>query len=185
MIEIVFHGRGGQGSVIASEILSRAFFYEGKHVQSFPSFGVERRGAPVMAFLRCDDHPIIIRSQIYKPDHILVLDRNLLELPHVHSSLKTGGWMVVNAFDNQELERFCPDYRVALLDADSIALSYQLGTDTYPIINTTMLGAFAGATDLVSIESVIKAINEVVPIKTEQNVKAAIDANDLVKVMST
>src|SRR4030043_1710081 len=79
MIEIRIHGRGGQGAVIASEVLAAAFFKEGKYVPAFPAFGVERRGAPVAAFTRVDDQPIRIRHNIYEPDHIIVLDPTLME----------------------------------------------------------------------------------------------------------
>jgi len=79
MIEIRFHGRGGQGAVMGSDVLAHAFFIEDKYVQAFPAFGVERRGAPVMAFCRVDDKHINLRNQIYKPDHVIVLDSSLLE----------------------------------------------------------------------------------------------------------
>ena len=78
MIEIRFHGRGGQGAVIASKVLASAIYKQGQYAQSFPSFGVERRGAPVAAFTRIDDKPILIRCEIYQPDHLIVLDPTLL-----------------------------------------------------------------------------------------------------------
>ena len=96
MIEIRIHGRGGQGAVIASEVLASAFFKEGKFVQAFPAFGVERRGAPVMAFTRVDDQPIRIRHFIYEPDHIIILDPTLIESTQVDSGLKENGWIVIN-----------------------------------------------------------------------------------------
>jgi len=91
MIEIRIHGRGGQGAVIASEVLASAFFKEGKFVQAFPAFGAERRGAPVAAFARVDDQPIRIRHFIYEPDHIIILDPTLIESTQVDSGLKEGG----------------------------------------------------------------------------------------------
>ena len=94
MKEIRFHGRGGQGAVIGSEVLAHAFFLENRYVQAFPSFGVERRGAPVMAFCRIDEQPIHLRNQIYTPDHVVVLDASLLQNAAVTQGLKAGGTVV-------------------------------------------------------------------------------------------
>ena len=88
MIEIRFHGRGGQGAVTAAEILAKAAFKDGKYSQAFPFFGVERRGAPVMAFTRIDTEPINLRYQVYNPDHVIVLDDGLLNVVDVYSGLK-------------------------------------------------------------------------------------------------
>jgi len=91
VIEIRFHGRGGQGAVIASELLAQAAFLEGKHPQSFPFFGVERRGAPVTAFTRIDDAPIQIRTSITAPDIVVVLDSGLMRTINVIAGLKPTG----------------------------------------------------------------------------------------------
>ncbi len=91
MIEIRTHGRGGQGAVIASEILAEAFFREGKYVQAFPAFGVERRGAPVVAFTRVADDEIRERCEIYEPDHLIVLDPVLIDTVNITAGLKKGG----------------------------------------------------------------------------------------------
>jgi len=88
LIEIRFHGRGGQGAVVASNMLADAAFREGKHVQAFPFFGVERRGAPVSSFTRINDTPIKIRSQVYTPDYVIVLDSTLIDITDVTSGLK-------------------------------------------------------------------------------------------------
>src|SRR5664280_145387 len=96
MIEVRFHGRGGQGAVTAAEILAKAAFEDGKYCQAFPFFGVERRGAPVMAFTRIDDQPIRRRYQVYKPDYVVVLDDGLLEVVDVFSGLKEGGKVIIN-----------------------------------------------------------------------------------------
>jgi 2-oxoisovalerate/pyruvate ferredoxin oxidoreductase gamma subunit len=95
MIEIRMHGRGGQGAVIACKILANALFREGKFAQSFPAFGVERRGAPVMAFTRIDDKPIHLRTQIYEPDHLIILDASLLQTIDVTVGLKPGGKILI------------------------------------------------------------------------------------------
>jgi 2-oxoacid:acceptor oxidoreductase gamma subunit (pyruvate/2-ketoisovalerate family) len=181
MVEVRIHGRGGQGAVIASEILATASFYDGKFCQSFPAFGVERRGAPVTAFTRIDDHAIRIRTQIYAPDHIIVLDQTLLtEGVEVTGGLKDGGWVVVNS--RKDLQGFpgFDRYRVATVDANSIAVSHGVGSPTAPVVNTTILGAFARVTGLVTIDSVIRAIKEIVPAKRDENALAAKEASQKV-----
>jgi 2-oxoacid:acceptor oxidoreductase gamma subunit (pyruvate/2-ketoisovalerate family) len=181
MVEVRIHGRGGQGGVIASEILATASFHDGKFCQSFPAFGVERRGAPVTAFTRIDDKAIRIRTQIYSPDHVIVLDQTLLtEGVEVTGGLKEGGWIVVNS--RKDLQGFpgFDRYRVATVDADAIAMSHGVGSPTAPVVNTTILGAFAKVTKLVSIESVIKAIKDIVPAKKDENALAAMEAYEKV-----
>lgn len=183
MLEIRTHGRGGQGSVIASEILADAFFHEGKFVQAFPAFGVERRGAPVMAFTRASDGEIRERCQIYEPDHLIVLDRVLLTTVKVTDGLKEGGWIIINTnmdIEDDELSGF----RIATVDAAKIALSHRLGSLAAPIVNTSIIGAFAGATGLVGLDAVKQAIEGFVPFKKEANMQAAEDAFNEVKIIS-
>src|SRR4030043_1740404 len=122
MIEIRIHGRGGQGAVIASEVLAAAFFKEGKYVQAFPAFGVERRGAPVAAFTRVDDQPIRIRHNIYEPDHIIVLDQTLMESTQADSGLKENGWIIINTDEPHKTLGHFSKYRVATEDANRIAV---------------------------------------------------------------
>jgi 2-oxoisovalerate ferredoxin oxidoreductase gamma subunit len=175
MIEIRFHGRGGQGAVMGSDVLAHAFFIEDKYVQAFPAFGVERRGAPVMAFCRVDNKHINLRNQIYRPDHVIVLNSSLLETVGVTQGLKKGGTVVVNTrqeatYYNKLMDSHCQLY---VVDASSIAVEHNLGSASNPIVNTAILGAFSKATGLVSIEAVEKAIEEYVPLKKENNKKAA------------
>ncbi len=178
MIEIRFHGRGGQGAVVASKLLASALFAEGKSVQSFPSFGVERRGAPVMAFLRIDDHPIKLRTNVYNPDHIIVLDATLLEAVDVTSGLKPRGWIILNSDHRPEEFTGFASFRIATVDATKIAVENHLGSRTHPIVNTAILGAFSKVTGLVGIEAVAQSIREAVPAKTEENARAAVEAFD-------
>jgi pyruvate ferredoxin oxidoreductase gamma subunit len=152
MWEVRFHGRGGQGAVTAASLLAKAAFLEGKFCQAFPFFGAERRGAPVVAFTRVDDKPIRVRTQIYEPDYVVVLDPTIPGVVDVGAGLKEGGTVVVNA---TEAPKGVPG-KVMNVDATSIATEI-LGR---PITNTTMLGAFAGATGLVSLDSITKAIQE-------------------------
>ncbi|MBN2071540.1 MAG: 2-oxoacid:acceptor oxidoreductase family protein [Candidatus Krumholzibacteriota bacterium] len=184
MIEIRTHGRGGQGAVIASEIIADAFFHEGKFVQAFPAFGVERRGAPVMAFTRVSDSLIRERCQIYQPDHLVVLDRVLIETVNITEGLKEGGWIIINTNDTVEKSELTEKFHVATVDANRIALRHRLGSRATPIVNTSIVGAFAGATGLVGIKAVKEAIDGFVPIKKEANMQAAEDACNGVKIIS-
>src|SRR5512147_339759 len=97
MIEIRFHGRGGQGAVSSAELAALAAIEEGKFAQAFPSFGPERRGAPVMAFVRVSEKPIVTREKIYEPDIVIVLDPTLLKIVNVEAGLKKGGIIILNS----------------------------------------------------------------------------------------
>ena len=182
MQEIRFHGRGGQGAVIGSEVLAHAFFHEGKYVQAFPAFGVERRGAPVTAFCRIDDRHINLRNQIYTPDHVIVLDASLLSSAGVTRGLKNGGSVLVNGNRNLARYRDMVDvkFKIYVVDAARVAIKHQLGKPQNPIVNTAILGAFARATGLVSIEAIEKAIAETVPLNAQDNRKAAREAYEQV-----
>ncbi len=156
MKEIRLHGRGGQGSVTAAELIAVAAFEDRKFSQAFPAFGVERRGAPVMAFARIADRPIRIRSQIYEPDYVVVQDVTLLEVVDVASGLKADGKIIINTDRPKENLKLKTEAQVVTIDATKIAMEV-LGR---PIVNTTMLGAFCGATKEVGLESLNKAISE-------------------------
>jgi 2-oxoacid:acceptor oxidoreductase gamma subunit (pyruvate/2-ketoisovalerate family) len=180
MIEIRFHGRGGQGAVKGSDILAMAAFREGKQVQAFPFFGVERRGAPVTAYTRISDDAIRIHCFIYEPDVLVVLDPGLMTAVPLTDGLKPGGTIVINttmdraAFPVEGI----PGVKVTTVDCSSIALRYGLGTEEAPIVNTTILGAVARATGVVTIDSVMDAIREKIPNKPDLNARAARDAYD-------
>ena len=178
LIEIRFHGRGGQGAVVAAKILADAFFREGKHVQSFPAFGVERRGAPVTAFTRVDDNHIFLRCNIYTPDIIVVMDSTLMHETAVTAGLKSNGMIVINA-SREGINAFeYGGFAVAFVDATEIAVRRGLGTKTNPIVNTAILGAFARVMGLVDIESVVQSILVGVPKHAEENAAAAREAYD-------
>ncbi len=173
MIEIRFHGRGGQGAVIASKILASALFKEGKYAQAFPAFGAERRGAPVMAFTRFDKKAITRRSQVYEPDHVVVLDEPILEVVDVTAGLKTGGGILINTPKPSSAFKKLANFRVATVDANRIAQENGLGSTTAPVVNTVILGAFAKISGLVGLKAVVEGIQENVPTKAEANVAAA------------
>ena len=174
MIELRFHGRGGQGTVIASKLLASAFYSEGKHVHSFAHYGAERRGAPVEAFVRADTKPIRIRCLVYEPDCVVVLDPSLVSSSMVDRGLKAGGWVVINSDLPPEDFSFGPDVRVATTDANSIALRLGLGSRTAPIVNTAVIGALARCTEIVSLSSVKAAVEGAVPDNPEKN-RAAVE----------
>jgi 2-oxoacid:acceptor oxidoreductase gamma subunit (pyruvate/2-ketoisovalerate family) len=176
MIEIRFHGRGGQGAVVASKVLAVAFFHEDLYVQSFPAFGVERRGAPVMAFLRVGPQPILLRVNIYEPDHIVVLDPTLIGAVDVTSGLKQDGWIIINSHQPPEIFDHLKGFKTATVDATSIAIRNGLGSRTSPIVNTAILGAFSRVTGLIGIDSIALAIGEEIPGKKNENAKAAREA---------
>ena len=177
MIEIRVHGRGGQGAVVASKALAIAVASEGRYVQSFPEFGVERRGAPVYAFTRIDDKEIYVRSKIYNPDHVVVLDPTLIEAIDVTEGLHKGGWILINTKKPPgDFQEFCKDFRVATVDAYNIAIKYKLGPKASPIVNTAILGAFSKISGVVSLDVLLKGIKEIVPIKPEENTQAATEA---------
>jgi len=175
MIEIRFHGRGGQGAVTAAEILAKAAFEDGKYCQAFPFFGAERKGAPVMAFSRINDRPIRRRYQVYNPDYVVVLDDTLLEAVDVLSGLKEEGKVILNTKNSVNLGENIDSYSI---DATGIALDI-LGV---PIVNTVMLGAFASVTGEVTLDSIIRVIKETFPGKIgEKNAKAAKIAYEEIK----
>lgn len=157
--EIRIHGRGGQGSVTAAELLAHAAFIEGKWVQAFPYFGAERRGAPVKAFARISDEPILVHSQIYNPDYVIVLDHAIYKFVDVTEGLKKDGIIIINTIKKPEDMEF-KGLRIATVDATGITIELNLLVAGLPVVNTAIVGAFAKATDAVKLESVLKAIKD-------------------------
>lgn len=181
MIEIRFHGRGGQGAVTIAELLASAAVSEGKYAQSFPSFGPERRGAPVVAFSRVDDKQIKTRFGVYEPDVAVVLDAGLLKIGDVTSGLKKGGILVVNSAkspDELKKEFNLQDVKVATVDATRIA-NEELGR---PITNTTMLGAMVKVTGVIRPESIEEPLRSRFGRIAERNLKSFMRAFNEVKI---
>jgi pyruvate ferredoxin oxidoreductase gamma subunit len=170
MIEIRLHGRGGQGAVTSAELLALAAIKEGKYAQAFPSFGPERRGAPVVAYCRISDEPIKVRAAIEKPDLVLVLDPSILRLVNVSNGLKEDGVLVTNTrFSPEEIKKeLNVKTRLATVNATGIARE-ELGL---PITNTTMLGALLKASEVVDKESLIEPLQERFGRIAERNIKA-------------
>lgn len=156
MEQIRIHGRGGQGSVTMAQMLADAAFEDGKWSQGFPSFGVERLGAPVQAFTRIDDEKITDRSQIDNPDYVIVQDPTLIELVDVAKGLKDDGMIIINSSDSSDEISLETKGEIITVDATNIALEH-LGK---PIMNTALMGAFASASGLIERESLEKAIKK-------------------------
>lgn len=168
--------------MVASKLLADALFRTGYSVQSFPAFGVERRGAPVTAFLRISDEPILVRCEITEPEDLIVLDPTLVEAVDVTTGLREGGSILVNSRRSPgEYDALGRRFRVATVDASSIALGHGLGTRSQPIVNTAILGAFVVTSGLVDLEVVCEVIREEVPVRPEENVAAARDAAQAVR----
>jgi pyruvate ferredoxin oxidoreductase gamma subunit len=170
-IGIRWHGRGGQGAVTSAEITALAAMHEGKYSQAFPSFGPERRGAPVLAFNRISqDTPIRIRSGVVKPDIVIVLDPGLVTLINVVDGLKTGGALIVNSTRTVEelKQEFSGDWKLAVVNASHIAREV-LGVN---IVNTTMLGALIKATGIIKIDSLSEPVAEKFGARAKANLEA-------------
>jgi len=182
MYEIRFHGRGGQGAVIASWILAYGLFLEGKHAQAFPTFGAERRGAPVEAFVRTSDKFVNLRCRVVNPDYVIVMGDKLIRFLDVSAGIKSGGLMLINSNKSPgAFESLRGNFRVATLDVTAVAVKNGLGTKTSPFINTPILGAFLGVADLIQPENIIPGIKKFILAKTERNVEAFMEAYSLAK----
>ena len=159
VLEIRWHGRGGQGAWTASELLAKAAVYEGKSIQSFPEFGPERMGAPVAAFTRISTEPIKMHCAVYNPDVVVVLDATLLKSVPVTEGLNENGKLIINSRENSsEVKQVLrtASFEIWTVPATEIAIKI-LGL---PITSTAMLGAVARATSVVSLESIKKTVKE-------------------------
>lgn len=178
MKEIRIHGRGGQGVVTAAELLAVAAFCDGKYSQAFPSFGSERMGAPVEAYVKISESKVRSKTQVYNPDYLIIQDPTLFQGVDVLKGLKEGGIIIVNTEKGPEELGIGDGFKVITIPATTIALEI-LGR---PIPNTTLLGAFAGATGVVSLEAIEKGIKErFTATLAERNVRAAKEAYNRVK----
>jgi pyruvate ferredoxin oxidoreductase gamma subunit len=177
--EIRIHGRGGQGSVVMAELLATAAFEEGKYSQAFPYLGGggERRGAPVQAFARISEEPIKLREKIQTPDYVIVQDTSIMDVVDVFKGIKPGGVVLINTDKNcYSIDR--EDVTIYTVDANKIALN----TIGRPIMNTTLMGAFAGITGQISIGAIERTIqNKFEKGIAEKNIKAAKRAHEAVR----
>ncbi len=182
MFQVRIHGRGGQGVVSAAEMLSIAAFEEGKHSQAVPSFGSERMGAPVVAYVRIDDKEIELREPVLEPDLLIVQDPTLFTAIDVFAGLRDDGYVLINTRKTAEelgigeATQRLPEGHVATVAATELAMRHL----KRPTPNTVLLGAFTAMNDIVKLESVFKAIQKKFPGKIgEMNVTAAQAAHDV------
>jgi len=183
LIEIRFHGMGGQGAVMGSLMLAEAAFSEGKYAQKIPMYGGMRRGGDVTVFLRLDDKPIRRTCGIYEPDALVVLDTALAAMPMVRKGLKRGGIAVLNTEKSpDEVDLGVDLSKVATVDATGIFIEV-FGPRAIPITNTTMLGAVSRATGWVKLESLFGSMRHMFPGRIgEFNVEACSRGYETVQV---
>ncbi len=182
MLEIRFHGRGGQGTVLAAKMLADAVLRSGKgECMAIPEFGVERRGAPVLAYARISDGPILLRTRVYEPDVVVVLDTNAASGDTMTKGLKAGGTLLISTEHSQkELEKRWPQFKPTAIPAREIALKHKLGTAASPVLNTAIVGAMCALLDLADFKDLETTIRGSVPIKPDENVAAAREAYELI-----
>lgn len=176
MHEVIFYGRGGQGAVTAVELVAQAAIAEGRYAQGFPNFGPERRGAPVMAYLRVSDKPIYSREKIENPDTVVVLDPTLLNLVDTCKGLHQGGSLIINSplKGKADLADYQSQYRVFIIEASRIAIE-TLGV---PIANTAILGALIKATKLIGVNRIQEGVQQRFGKLASKNLKAMRRAYD-------
>ena len=166
MYEIRIHSRGGQGGVTAARLLALAAFRDGKYATACPFYGAERRGAAVVSYVRIDDHPIRVYSQIRTPDLVVILDTSVMEVVDVFHGLKPDGTVLFNARNAGEVA----GHTTYAVDLTGIALSLNLVIAGSPILNTPVIGALAKM-GIISMDSARNAIAEM--FTDDRNVKAA------------
>lgn len=173
MKEIRFHGRGGQGAVTSAELSAQAAISQGLYAQAFPSFGPERRGAPVQAYLRISNEPIRLRTKIINPDIVVILDSSLVKSGEPLKGLKEGGLVVINTnMDEENIRRIFSGFKVAYVDALKIARE-EIGA---PITNTTMLGALIRASEIFPLGALEEPIKEKFRNVAQKNINAYVRA---------
>jgi 2-oxoacid:acceptor oxidoreductase gamma subunit (pyruvate/2-ketoisovalerate family) len=181
MYEVIWHGRGGQGVVVAAQILAEAAYLEGfKGVTSAPTFGPERRGAPLTASTRIADSPIRTFAQIEMADITVVLDDSLFGVVDILGRVRKGGLVIINTAQPLTNFKVAADFGLASVDAASVALRQHLIKEGAPVVNTPMLGAFARAAGMISLENLEKALrgklSREAVFKNFEAVKAAYEA---------
>jgi pyruvate ferredoxin oxidoreductase gamma subunit len=184
MLEITIHGRGGQGVVVTSRILGTAALYDGLYAQDFPLYGAARRGAPVMAFVRIDDKPILLRGYIAKPNILMLLDESIIEVKDVFSDLPADCTIIINTTRNtgdfKDAHPEVKDLRVFCVDGTGIALEYL----KKPIPNVVIIGFLIGITHLITIDAFKKAVRDELgkypPDLIDKNIEGALKACELV-----
>jgi 2-oxoacid:acceptor oxidoreductase gamma subunit (pyruvate/2-ketoisovalerate family) len=169
MDEIKFYGRGGQGVVTASQILGFAFFKAGLYPQCFSVFGGERRGAPVVSFVRVDREKIRLKCGIKHPNEMVYLDDSLIDVQEVENLVKPGGKILINTDRPLSAFKSLDSFTLGRIDARAVSEQQGLGRT----INTAILGAYGRLTEKPSLEFLLTAIEEMVPAQKKSNLEAA------------
>jgi pyruvate ferredoxin oxidoreductase gamma subunit len=178
MKEIRIHARAGQGAITTAALLGFSYFKEGQYPYAFPNFGAARMGAPMNAFLRVDASPIRLRSQIYEPDYVIIVDPTLMRGYNCFSGLKEDGIAVINGKDDLELPKMKAKQNVFVVPANDIAMK-NIGR---PLGNTALIGAFAAATGELKLENVIEVVKKRFSGKAQEgNIQAVKEGFEFVK----
>jgi len=156
MKEIRIHARAGQGAITTASLLGYAYFLKGMYPYAFPHFGAARMGAPMNAFVRVDAKPVRLRSQIYEPDYVIVVDSTIMRGANCFSGLKENGIAIINEREGMQIPKVKPSQKVFVVPANEIALK----TIGRPLGNTALLGAYAAATGEIELNIFIEAIRE-------------------------
>jgi len=178
MDEIKFYGRGGQGVVMASQMLGYAFFKAGLYPQCFSVFGGERRGAPVVSFLRVDPEKILLKCGIKHPNEMIYLDDSLIDDREVKNLLKPGGKILINTDRSESAFKSLFSYTIGRIDARAVSQQQGLGRT----INTAILGAYCRFSEKPSLEVLLSSIEELVPAKKKENLAAARQAYEKLEI---
>jgi len=177
MKEIRIHARAGQGAITTAALLGYVYFLKGMYPYAFPHFGAARMGAPMNAFVRVDEKPVRLRSQIYEPDYVIIVDSTLMRGFNCFSGLKDNGVAIVNYREGIELPKVKAGQRLFVVPANDIAMK-AFGR---PLGNTALLGAYAAATKEISLDVLIEAIKKRFTGKSmEGNIEAARQGYDFV-----
>lgn len=178
MKEIRIHARAGQGAITTAALLGQVYFLRGMYPYAFPHFGAARMGAPMNAFVRVDTRPVRLRSQIYEPDYVIVVDATLMRGYNCFSGMKEKGIAIINERQGIEIPKVKPNQQVFVLPANEIALK----TIGRPLGNTALLGAYAAATGEIDLDNLIKAIKERFSGKAQEgNIAAAKQGFEFIK----
>jgi 2-oxoacid:acceptor oxidoreductase gamma subunit (pyruvate/2-ketoisovalerate family) len=178
MIEIKFLGKGGQGVVVASEILARSCFEEGMYPQCFSIFGGERRGANVAAFIRIDREKIFLKCDIKRPDHLVLFDGSLFNEEEIIAQAKPGGLLLLNMEGNYQSEAL-GKYKIGKMNALEISKKNGLGA----IVNTAILGAYVRLSQIIGLDTLLRVIKDTVPAAIRENLNAAQEAYESVSII--
>jgi len=178
MKEIRIHARAGQGAITTAALLGYAYFLKGMYPYAFPHFGAARMGAPMNAFVRVDAKPVRLRSQIYEPDYVIIVDQTLMRGFNCFSGLKEDGIAIINGKKDTEIPRLNARQKAFIVPANDIALK-NIGR---PLGNTALLGAFSAASKELDLEFLIEAIKKRFIGKAQEgNIQAAKEGFDFLK----